>query len=278
MGITIRNKDSVTGIVLFIFNLLQEYKDRSAMIEQGDLISYLKVFGKSESSIRMGLSRMSRSKVIKKVKKDNDIYYVLDEDGNEYIDIFRRGLKNFQLKYKKRKSNNWDFNWNLYIFKDFKKSEVENTDLIEILTEMGYAEIELNVWVSPYNMGNQMDLILNEKEVEYLNINGEINTKIDISKFLKKEFNLKKLKEEYNKLISMIDENNEIIKDKELKTKELLPLLGYTGWEFYSIVTEDPFLPNNILEDWIGDRAVKLFFDYRRKLFNEIAGELFEKN
>jgi len=278
MGITIRNKDSVTGIVLFIFNLLQEYKDRSAVIELSDLISYIKVFGKSESSIRMGLSRMSNSKVIKKIKKGNDIYYMLDEDGNEYIDIFRRGLKNFNSKYKKRKENIWDFNWNCYILKDFKKSETENTELIEILTEMGYAELELNVWVSAYKMGSQIDSILNEKEIEYFNIYGQINSKTEISIFLKEEFNLKELKKEYNELISMINENKEIIKNKDLKTEELLPLLGYTGWKFYSIVTEDPFLPKNILEDWIGDRAVKLFIDFRKELFNEIAGELFEKN
>jgi phenylacetic acid degradation operon negative regulatory protein len=124
-------------------------------------------------------------------------------------------------------------------------------------------------------MGNYLEPILNEKEIEYFNINGEINSKIDISKFLKEEFKLKKLKEEYNELLTMINENNEIIKDNDLKTKELLPLLGYTGWKFYSIVTEDPFLPKNILADWIGDRAVKSFINFRKKLFNEVAAELF---
>ncbi|RCW52112.1 PaaX family transcriptional regulator C-terminal domain-containing protein [Halanaerobium sp. ST460_2HS_T2] len=278
MAVNIRNRDSVTGIVLFIFNLLQEYKDMSAEIEQRDLIRYLESFGKSESSIRMGLSRMSRSKVIKKIKSNSKIYYSLDKDGKEYIDIWRRGLKYFQLKYQKRQGNSWNFDWDCYIFKGFRKTNPQNSDLVEIMGEIGYAEIESNVWISAYKMGSELDPIFNDREISYLNLNTQVNGQIDIADFLKEEFKLGKLKEEYTELISMVKANNEQIKKKKLKTEELLPLLGYTGWKFYSIITKDPFLPEQLLDNWVGDRAVKIFIEFRKSLFTEITNDLFNKD
>jgi DNA-binding transcriptional regulator PaaX len=278
MAVNIRNKDSVTGIVLFIFNLLQEYKHRSAKIEQGDLISYLEAFGKSESSIRMGLSRMSRSNVINRLKKGSEIYYTLDKEGEEYIDIWRRGLKYFKLKYQKRQNSNWNFDWDFYIFKGFRKTDSQNADLVEIMNEIGYAEFESNVWISSYNMGFILDPILDDKGISYLNMNTEVNAKIDIADFLREVFKLQNLKEEYAELISMIKVNNEQIKKNNLNTLELLPLLGYTGWKFYSIITRDPFLPLPLLDDWIGDRAVMLFVDFRKSLFTEITNDIFDKD
>jgi len=278
MAVNIRNRDSVTGIVLFIFNLLQEYKDMSAEIEQRDLIRYLESFGKSESSIRMGLSRMSRSNVIKKIKSNSKIYYNLDKDGKEYIDIWRRGLKYFQLKYQKRQGNSWNFDWDCYIFKGFRKTNPQNSDLVEIMGEIGYAEIESNVWISAYKMGSELDPIFNDREISYLNLNTQVNGQIDIADFLKEEFKLGKLKEEYTELISMVKANNEQIKKKKLKTEELLPLLGYTGWKFYSIITKDPFLPEQLLDNWVGDRAVKIFIEFRKSLFTEITNDLFNKD
>ena len=278
MAVNIRNKDSVTGIVLFIFNLLQEYKGRSAMIEQRDLIHYLEAFEKSESSIRMGLSRMSRSEVIKRIKSDSEIYYTLDEEGEEYIDIWRRGLRYFKLKHKKRQNSNWNFDWDCYVFRGFRKTDSKNADLVEILCELGYAEIESNVWISSYNMRSELDPILNDKEISYINMNSQVNGKIDIANFLKEEFKIESLKEEYEKLILMIKENNKQIKKSNLNTVELLPLLGYTGWKFYSIITRDPFLPGPLLDDWIGDRVVKLFIDFRKSLFTEIINVLFDKD
>ena len=250
----------------------------SAEIEQRDLIRYLESFGKSESSIRMGLSRMSRSKVIKKIKSNSKIYYSLDKDGKEYIDIWRRGLKYFQLKYQKRQGNSWNFDWDCYIFKGFRKTNPQNSDLVEIMGEIGYAEIESNVWISAYKMGSELDPIFNDREISYLNLNTQVNGQIDIADFLKEEFKLGKLKEEYTELISMVKANNEQIKKKKLKTEELLPLLGYTGWKFYSIITKDPFLPEQLLDNWVGDRAVKIFIEFRKSLFTEITNDLFNKD
>jgi DNA-binding transcriptional regulator PaaX len=223
----------------------------------------------------MGLSRMSRSKVIKKMKSNSEIYYTLDKEGKEYVDIWRRGLNYFQLKYQNRQSNSWNFDWDCYIFKGFRKTDPQNTDLVEIMGEIGYAEIESNVWISAYEMGSELDPIFIDREISYLNLNTQVNGQIDIADFLKEEFKLERLKEEYKELISMVKANNEQIKKKKLKTEELLPLLGYTGWKLYSIITRDPFLPKPLLDDWIGDRAVKIFIDFRKSLFSRIANDLF---
>ena len=73
MAISLKHKDSVTGIVLYLFNLLRQYKDMEESFALSDLIEYIKTFDKSETAIRMGLSRMSKADVVKKIKIDGEL-------------------------------------------------------------------------------------------------------------------------------------------------------------------------------------------------------------
>jgi len=275
MAVSIKNRDSVTGIVLYIFNLLQQYKDISAEIEQGVLIDSLKAFDKSESAARMGFSRMSNSKVIEKIKKDGKIYYRLDEEGKDYLKIWLRGYEYFDLKYKNRNKAKWDNNWYSFILNDFNKSDKGNEKIIEELIEAGKCEIEYNVWVSAYDMRDRIKPLLKENNISYFNISGKLDTDKNVDEFLKDIYNLDQLKKEYQKVLDMIEENNEIIRNKEVETVKLLPMLGYTGWLFYTIITKDPFLPKEILPEWIGDDVVDVFREFRTKIFSNITKELF---
>ena len=42
MAISLKHKDSVTGIVLYLFNLLRQYKDMEESFALSDLIEYIK--------------------------------------------------------------------------------------------------------------------------------------------------------------------------------------------------------------------------------------------
>jgi len=149
MAISLKHKDSVTGIVLYLFNLLRQYKDMEESFALSDLIEYIKTFDKSETAIRMGLSRMSKADVVKKIKIDGDIYYKLDKEGKKDLNIWSRGYEYFILKYSYRASGKWDNNWHSYILKDFNNSEKVNEEIIENLEELGKKEIEYNIWPSP---------------------------------------------------------------------------------------------------------------------------------
>ena len=276
MAISIKHKDSVTGIVLYIFNLIRQYKDIEEPVALSDLIDYLKAFNKSETAIRMGLSRMTKADVIKKIKEKGEIYYKLDKDGKEDLKIWSRGYEYFILKYSYRDSGDWDHNWHSYILKDFNKSDKANKVIIENLEELGKVEIEYNIWTSPYDMSEKIIHLLDGNNISYFNTIGKINTNIDIINYLKEVYNLAKLKRGYQEILKMIEENNESIEKRDIKTVELLPKLGYTGWLFYTLVTEDPFLPRDIIGEWIGDKAVEEFKKFREKTFNKIINDLFK--
>ncbi len=277
MAISIKHKDSVTGIVLYIFNLIRQYKDIDEPVALSDLIDYLRTFNKSETAIRMGLSRMAKADVISKIKENGEIYYILDKDGKEDLKIWSRGYEYFILKYSYRDSGDWDHNWYIYILKDFNKSDKINKEIIENLNELGKVEIEYNVWTSPYDMSEKIVPLLNDNNIFYFNTIGKINTNIDINNYLEEVYNLDELRKGYQETLKMIEENNELIERGNIETIELLPKLGYTGWRFYTLVTEDPFLPKEIIGEWIGDETVNEFKKFREKVFKRIIDDLFKK-
>jgi phenylacetic acid degradation operon negative regulatory protein len=275
MAVSIKNKDSVTGIVLYIFNLLQQYKDMSASIEQGDLIKFLNVFDKSESAARMGLSRMSNSKVIEKTKKNSSIYYKLDKEGKEYLNIWIRGYEYFNIKFNNRQNKQWDDKWHSFILNDFNKTDKSNEKIIEELIELGKCEVEYNVWLSPYDVSDIIKTLLERNDISYFNISGKLNTDKTIEKILEDIYDLRQLEEEYEQVLAMIKKYNQIINKNNPAAAELLPMLGYTGWLFYTIITKDPFLPKDILSEWIGDKTVNKFRRFRADIFRRITEELF---
>jgi DNA-binding transcriptional regulator PaaX len=275
MAISIKHKDSVTGIVLYIFNLISQYKDINEPIALGDLLKYLKSFNKSETAIRMGLSRMNKSNVLTKIKDNGDIYYKINKEGKKNIETWTRGYEYFNLKYSYRTKKAWNGKWNFYILKDFNKTGKNNDNIIEELKELGKCEIEYNIWTSPYDMSDKIKPILDKNNIAYINTKGVLNTNIDLEEYIKKIYNLGEIKKGYLKVLKDIEKNKDVINNDNINTIELLPILGYTGWLFYALITKDPFLPKELIGDWIGIDTVNEFSKFRETIIERLKTDLF---
>ena len=148
MKIILRKKDSVTSIVLFIFNVYGEYTGRYT-IPLGNLIDYMLKFDKNETSVRMGLSRMVKAGILANKKVNEQIYYELTADGLENITIWNKGVSRFFGRYHKR-NQGWNKKWYAVVFPDFDRSVKESQDLLDAFWEIGLRELNKNTWISPY--------------------------------------------------------------------------------------------------------------------------------
>jgi len=126
-------------------------------------------------------------------------------------------------------------------------------------------------------MSEKIVSLLDNNDISYFYTVGEINTNINLNNYLKEAYGLDELRENYQEVLDMIEENNKFIGNKKTETIDLLPKLGYTGWLFYTLVIKDPFLPKEIMKDWIGDKAVEEFKYFREKTFSKIINDLFKK-
>ncbi len=270
MKITLRKRNSVTSIVLFIYNLYGEYSgDYSISLDS--LINYIQYFGKSESAIRMSLSRLVSSNIVENKKDGSRVIYHLTKEGLSNIESWNRGLSSFFNRYKLR-TKQWNRQWKSIYLIDFNKSDQENKVVLEELVELGLGEVDNNLWISPYDMESEIKKVLADRsDINFLFLEGYISSNLSLSELVEKVYNLNELEKKYKDFIKQLEEKEGVIDEKYLSTGELLPILFELGWGFYDIVTSDPALPKNILVSWSGDQAVKKFRVLRGQLYSSIT-------
>jgi len=274
--IVLRKKDSVTSIVLFLFNIYGEYTGQYS-IGLNKLIRFMQQFEKNETSTRMGLSRMVKAGVLANQRSGNEVYYQLTDYGLENIRIWNDGMGRFFARLNKR-HNAWDQKWYLAVLMNFHKSDKENQLIVDELMELGLREIEKNVWLCPYRVSGEMADLSVKNEFEYIELwGGNIFYNFTADQLLKDIFKIEPVRKSYLKLLRLIEEiKNESagLNDNE---GNHLPLLFKLGWNFYDTAVFDPVLPEELIADWEGDRVVIEFTELRRHLFDRVTG-YFEKN
>jgi phenylacetic acid degradation operon negative regulatory protein len=273
MKITLRKKDSVTSAVLFIFNLLGELKNEYS-IKLSILLKILQYFNKSEASIRTGISRMVKADILSTIKVDNETIYKLNQEGLKNIELWNKGLDRFFSRFELRQKD-WKNNWCLLTLIDFNRSEYENVFILEELKECGLREINHNMWITPYDIDNDLITLLKNQTIKYLVFSGEFVTIDNLNNLLNTTFEINLLQEKYMTFIDKIRKNSNSM--NELDQGYLLPILFELGWDFYDITIMDAMLPQEIIHQWVGDKAVHEMKLIRAELLSRIM-DYFKKN
>ncbi len=263
--ITLRKRNSVTSIVLFIYNIYNQVTGETE-IELGYLLDYINKFGKSDSAARVSLSRMVKADIVVNENRDGRVYYKLTEEGLSNIEEWNRGIERFFARYSLR-HNEWDKKWVTITMIDFKKSSDENQVILENLYELGYQEVDNNVWLSPYYQEEIKSLLC---QINYLLSRGAIETKVGNDLFIKKLYQINGLRKKYQQFLTQTEKMQQEIRERNLQDGDLLPILFKLGWNFYDIVIDDPALPEEILGTWEGDRAVKKMNKFRNFLVSGV--------
>lgn len=268
MKIVIRKKNSVTSIILFLFNLFEEIIGSSS-IRLGILIETMMKFDKNETAIRMGLSRAVKSGILINKTIDNDVYYELTKEGSANIEAWNAGMKRFFQRYEQR-NKNWNEQWYILTMLDFIKTNEDNGLVVEELKELGMAEINNNVWILPYSVSKEVAKLFSERNLTYFEIEGGIQSNRNVVDLINDVYDIKLIQKKYRDFIKSVKEVESMIEGLEKDLGSCLPILFELGWQYYDITTQDPALPTAILGNWEGDKAFTQFGELRGSLLDRL--------
>lgn len=280
MKLILKSKDSVTSVLLFIFNnyLCKYEKD---YIELQHLIKIMKVFNKNESTTRMAISRAVKNGILINEKKEDKVFYRISDEGRNYIQIWNKNIEGFWTRYKYREAE-WNDKWCFVIINITKEINNLKREISEKFMQLGLIQYNTNMWISPYYQKETIKEIVDEYNL-FENITefyGEITVHKDMDTFLRNTFSLEKLRGEYLHFIkSHSDELKKIQKLKESYFNydgQALASLYELGYDFYNIASNDAVLPKKIIDPWEGDEAAFIMNELRNILLKYVY-EYFEK-
>ena len=273
MKLTIRKKDSVTSILLFIFNIFLLPKGRDS-IRLNSVLKILEAFEKNETAIRMGLSRAVQNELVSKSKDKGEVSYQLTELGKSMIDKWWATINGYQAKLPLQKQP-WDMVWHLTIFSFPNSKQSERNELTEFMQCLGYGILNKGVWISPYDYSKEIAQKIGSLQInEYIHLlSAQIEKEQKKSLIESSVWEISSLRQRYEALIVKINAAQGIA--EELTAAQTLPILHELGLEFMEVISEDPQLPLEILGNWPARDCVIKFMTLRERLIPR--GEAFIK-
>lgn len=273
MKLTIRKKDSVTSILLFIFNIFLLPKGRDS-IRLNSVLKILEAFEKNETAIRMGLSRAVKNELVLKSKDKGEVSYQLTELGRSMIDTWWATMSDYKAKLPLQRQP-WDTVWHLAIFSFPNSKQSERDELTGFMQRLGYGILNKGVWISPYDYSKEITQKVGSLEInEYIHLlSAQIEKEQKNSSIESSVWEISSLRQRYAALIVKIDATQ--CKAEELTAAQTLGILHELGLEFMELISEDPQLPLEILGNWPARDCVKKFITLREKLIPR--GEAFIK-
>lgn len=281
MQIIIKRKDSVTSILLFLFNVF--LVDRGiTSLPLKKIFQLLEPFQKNETAIRMGLSRELQNGVLINRREAGEVVYGLTEialAGFKYwMKTMGLNQQKTQLQYQK-----WDGWWRLLFISKEAEIKSDNDNFYDLLKQFGFGSLNRNVWLSPYNYREEIIRLAPES-------NGGPKLYFFESRFADEKsgkdlasevWPIVKLNESYRQFLALIQEQAKTSDYNAHRGEGGLPLLHRIGLEFFEIVREDPHLPKELLpEDWLGFKAALVFKNLREEILplaNQFISHVLER-
>lgn len=268
MDIIIKQRDSIVSIMLFLYNSFLLPKDKRALgLER--VFKLLEPFEKSETAVRVGLSRAVKSNILKNYKKGKDVYYEITEQGLQAVEEWRQLFEVILLKYKSSQEV-WNNNWEVVSMTLPRDLSEKRDELNRKLREYGFGLLNKSIWVSPYRFSQSILKYAKDLEIEECIAVFESKLVQKPVEFVESIWNLEQINEEYKNFNNKYNE----LDTKEFITKEqAIVFLLNLGWEYVSIAGSDPLLPPSLLDKgWEGYQAFILFNRLRSK-FLKLADE-----
>ncbi|TYR79219.1 hypothetical protein FZC66_16525 [Priestia megaterium] len=271
MKLIFRKNDSTTSLLLFVYNHYLALRGKDS-IKLSSLLEYMRAFGKTDSAVRMGLSRAVKSGLLSNSKQGNEVFYSLTDEGKQVITSWNEGVMQFWERYRQR-NEPWDGNWYIVNLHHAANETEGYAQFAEKIEGLGFVLINSNTWVSPYR--NQAGLKklteefgMGEHLIEFY---GEMTIHQDLQQFLDDTFNISKLRSLYREYIDIFkpkfaEFQQRVQEEHFVEAGYALPLLNELGWNFFQVASNDIVLPRQLLNQWEEDEASTLFKEFREAL------------
>lgn len=267
MQIVIKRKDSVTSILLFLFNVFLVERGVTS-IPLRKIFKLMEPFQKSETAIRMGLSREIQNGVLVNKKEEDEVVYCLTETaltGFKYwMKTMDHDQQKMQLQFKQ-----WDGIWRFLMINNEIREKPLTENFYEILKQYSYGCLNKNIWISPFNNREEINHFVDESNIELriYYFESRLVDEKEQTKLISDIWPINKLAESYRNFLTSFN--------KELGQIDLyayhggggLPFLQRFGLELFEVVRDDPHLPLILLpEDWMGVKAAMVFKNIREEI------------
>lgn len=256
MYLQIKKEDSVTSILMFLFNVfLSPMGIREITIK--NILQMLKPFEKTETSIRMGLSRGLRNGVLTRIKHRGEVCYTLTPNAEEYFRYWWETMQQFQARIPMQ-HDEWDGMWTLA---HVRGEGIE--EIINLLKKHGFGSLNRNLWVSPYDVTAQT-IAGNGIPAEQIYLFRSTLASPGCDEMIRVIWNPEKINSSYKKYINDLEKAADGLNQKEAEQGQSLPVLHSLGLRLFGIIQEDIQLPLQLLpKDWMGIEAAQRFAEFR---------------
>lgn len=189
------------------------------------------------------------------------------ERGKVRIKITPKGLKVLakSLDLEKFSRRNWDKKWRLVVFDVREKSRIQRNLLRRKLKSLGLGMLQKSVWLCPLPIEDELNEFFSTLRIrgEVLVCRAEILVG-DQREIANRVWNLNKIKKRYLKLIDWWG-----LKKKGKTEKNKVDAYQFQQ-SYFSILSDDPFLPRELLaKDWPTDRVKTSYLSQVAPLLNE---------
>jgi len=208
-----------------------------------------------------GFSKYERHRtanIAHQLKKTGDIEKIIGEDGNIYFRFTYKGgarlIKEIPLlRFRKRR---WDGKWRQIVFDIPEEIKAKREILRRKLNSLGFGMLQRSVYITPFNIGEELTEFLEENGLEEYAIVFEMERLSGESEreLANVVWKLDKLFRRY------LDFTNKWQGFLEKPNSELLKKFDECREEYFSILLDDPGLPPELLpDDWPFYQANKIF-------------------
>ncbi len=205
----------------------------------------------NKNTVYSAVKKLLSAGKIEKIVVDGEVYYRITSQGWDKLKS--------QLSLTKWQRKPWDSQWRVLIFDIAEKRRGRRDALRRQLCQIGFGHLQRSVWISPFNVVDQLQEILafqglsREAVIFRARRIGE-KSNHDLAE---KAWPLFEISERYDDLIWELTEANEKYQHDTTKIAEANEkyIAGYLN-----ILKDDPCLPRELLQKyWRGFQAQKIF-------------------
>ncbi|MGE5454811.1 MAG: PaaX family transcriptional regulator C-terminal domain-containing protein [Methylocystaceae bacterium] len=252
--------DSVSSILMFIFNIfLTEQGINSIPLKK--IFPILSPFGKSETAIRMGLSRAIQSGILSNRRYGGEVYYDLTTIGHQALDEWRQTLVNFHRNINRQQSG-WNGLWTLFVINELSPIDAGSTPHAWC-PDLPMGRLCKDLWISPYPINAKTG----EMPANMLIMEAHLVSGLSHQEIAAQVWPVAELAEQYLDFIQNLEPAAADLLTSEPTALIALPFLHSYGSQLFNLIQADPQLPLEVLpKDWFGIKAYQAFQKIRQNV------------
>lgn len=265
--LSVRRVETTTGILLFLFQAFLIDRDITA-IPLRKIFRLMEPFDKSESAIRMGLSREVKSGLLMNEKRNGEVYYGLTPLTISGFQDWRTTFERFRARIP-RQLEPWNDVWTIAYID-------ERNNIEPLLQECSFGQLGRNTWVSPFNIPYSLLKEFEEKSPGITIFHSQRIAGLTNPMIAKKVWSLDDLTLNYDEYVRNLEKAYTQLHNEAEPDCTGLPFLHRFGLELFELIQTDPQLPKTLLpEDWQGLIAIQKFNTYRSELIRSAESFIF---